>query len=79
MRPTTQENPHMWHPHRVTRDLTRGSPPTVPSHAVPTRECQSIHRRCSGRTAAPGREDNHSTYLCTFCSMSEPNTTSRRP
>src|SRR6266542_1255911 len=33
-----------------------------------------IHRRCSGRTAAPAREDNHSTepHPLTFCSMSEP-------
>src|SRR6266511_6429066 len=32
-----------------------------------------IYRRCSGRTAAPGREDNHSTepHPLTFCSMSE--------
>src|SRR2546427_8088103 len=32
-----------------------------------------IHRRCSGTSAAPGREDNHSTepHPLTFCSMSE--------
>ena len=43
MRPTTQrtlESP-MRHQHRVTRDLRQRQLPTVPSHAVPTRECQS--------------------------------------
>src|SRR3954470_7935997 len=32
-----------------------------------------IHRRCSGRSAAPGREEHHSTepHPLTFCSMSE--------
>src|SRR5437870_4689666 len=32
-----------------------------------------IHRRCSGRSAAQGREDNPSTepHPLTFCSMSE--------
>ena len=40
-----------------------------------------IHRRCSGHTAAPGREDNHSTepHPLTFCSMSEPVSVGRDP
>ena len=43
MRPTTRrtlEDP-MRHPQRVTRDVRRRQLPTVPSHAVPPRECQS--------------------------------------
>jgi hypothetical protein len=43
MRPTTRRTlaGSMRHPHRVTRDLRRRQLPTVTSHAVPTRECQS--------------------------------------
>src|SRR5207249_11967863 len=43
MRPTTRRTlaGSMRHPQRVTRDLRQRQLPTVPSHAVPTRECQS--------------------------------------
>src|SRR6266702_2023267 len=43
MRPTTRRTLEgsMRHPQRVTRDLRRRQLPTVSSHAVPTRECQS--------------------------------------
>src|SRR3990170_5022130 len=43
MRPTTRRtlDSSMRHPPRVTRDLRPRQLPTVPSHAVPTGECQS--------------------------------------
>src|SRR6266851_3469562 len=43
MRPTTRRtlDSSKRHPSRVTRDLRRRQLPTVPSHAVPTGECQS--------------------------------------
>ena len=43
MRPTTRRTlaSSMRHPQPVTRDLRQRQLPTVPSHAVPTRECQS--------------------------------------
>src|SRR5438552_2372101 len=43
MRPPTRRTlaASLRHPHQVTRDLRRRQLPTGPSHAVPTRECQS--------------------------------------
>jgi transposase len=72
MRPTTRRTLEASTRHRppVTRDPRPRQLPTVPTHAVPTGECL-IHRRCSGPSAAQGREDNPSTEPHPSCSMSE--------
>jgi hypothetical protein len=61
MRPTTRRTleASMRHPQRTTRDARARQLPTVPPHAVPTRECQSDPPslpqaiRCSRKTRKP--------------------------
>src|SRR6476469_7921130 len=75
MRPTTRRTLESSMRHRppVTRDLRQRQLPTVPSHAVPTGECQSdppsLLRdiRCSRPTGQPLNRASPLTY----CSMSE--------
>jgi len=81
MRPTTRRTLDSSLRHRppVTRDLRQRQLPTVPSHAVPTRECQSdppsLPRaiRCSRSRGSPSTQ----TEPLTFCSMSDLLTRSR--
>src|SRR5256886_6366806 len=75
MRPTTRRTleASMRHPHRVTRDPRPRQLPTVPSHAVPTRECQSDPPSLprTHRCSRPRGQPIDRAPPLTFCSMSE--------
>jgi hypothetical protein len=55
------------------RDARARQLPTVPRHAVPTRDCQLIHRRCprAVRCSQPRGQPRTRAHRSTVCSMSE--------